>query len=157
MSVTGGDLKKIKETTNEFISNLNVKLEAEVSGDINGIKINLNGKDSALLIGYHGETLGDFAYLLGLIIKKHVDKEERIRIDINGYMENKDKKIKEMTLRVVEKVKRSGFPESLTGLNAYERRVAHTVAANEGLVSESEGYGKDRVLVIKPRKVNYED
>lgn len=152
MSVTGADLKKVKAVTADFLAKLGVDLEADVSANTDGVKINLTGKDSAIIIGYHGETLADLAYLLGLVIKKAIDKEDRVRIDVAGYLETKDKKIKEITLRAIEKVRKNGFPEDLVGLNAYERRVAHTVAAKEGFHSESTGFGKDRKIVIKPMK-----
>jgi spoIIIJ-associated protein len=150
MSVTGGDLKKIKEIVEEFVEKMGVNLQVDTSGDINGVKINLNGPDSALMIGFHGETLTDLAYLISQIIKKRINKEERIRVDINGYLDNKDKKIKEITLKAIEKVRHSGFPEEINNMNSYERRIAHTVVANEGLASESRGFGKERKLIIKP-------
>lgn len=151
MSITGADIKKIKAMTTEFLNMLYLNLDADVSADTNGVKINLKGDDAAIVIGFHGETLADLAYILSTLIKKKLGISERIKVDVAGYLDAKDKKIKEMTLRAIEKVRKSGFPESLEGLNSYERRVAHTIVESEGLVSESTGFGKERKLVVKPR------
>jgi spoIIIJ-associated protein len=48
-------------------------------------------------------------------------------------------------------VQTSGFPERLSGLNSYERRLVHSTVEKAGLVSESTGQGKDRLVIIKPK------
>ena len=58
-----------------------------------------------------------------------------------------------MTQRAISKVRKSGFPEEIRDLNPYERRIAHMQVAKEGLLSESKGYGKERVFVVKPKGV----
>jgi spoIIIJ-associated protein len=152
MSVISGDLKKIKETTQKLLDSMKVELKADVSADVNGVKVNLEGKDSAIMIGYHGENLSAFAYVLNLIVKKELDKNLSLRVDVAGYLSEKDRKIKAMVAKTIEKVKRSGFPEEIGGLNPYERRIAHMEAEKEGLISESVGFGSDRKIVIKPAK-----
>lgn len=152
MSATSGDLKKIKEITQTLLDLMKVKLNAEVSADTTGVKVNLTGDDSAIMIGYHGENLSAFAYVLNLMTRKELDKELSIRVDVAGYLQEKDRKIKAMVAKTIEKVKRGGFPEEITGLNPYERRIAHMEAEKEGLISESTGFGNDRKVIIKPKK-----
>jgi spoIIIJ-associated protein len=157
MSLNKATLDRIKKETENLLSLLGVKLESKVSADLDGVQINLSGTDSAIMIGRHGENLAAFAYLLSVILHKEIGREISIRVDINNYLKEKDKKITDMVLREIEKVKKSGFPEEMSGFNAYERRIAHTVVAKEGLLSESRGYGVDRILVIKPRSIDEED
>lgn len=152
MAVTKADLDKIKAETEVLLEKLCVKLTCSASADLKGVSINLSGKDSAIMIGYHGENLTAFAYLLGLILHKKYEKEIIFKVDINGYLKEKDKKITEMVMKVVDKVRSSGYPEEISGFNAYERRLAHTIADKEGLLSESEGPSDKRILVIKPKK-----
>jgi spoIIIJ-associated protein len=152
MSVTSGDLKKIKEITQKMLDLMKVKLTADVSADTNGVKVNLTGADSAIMIGYHGENLSAFAYILNLTVKQELEKDVSLRVDVAGYLEEKDRKIKAMVRGTIEKVKKSGFPEDITGLNTYERRIAHMEAEKEGLISESTGFGSDRKIIIKPNK-----
>lgn len=154
MSITRADINKIKEIVDNILRLLKVKLESEVSADIDGVKINLIGKDSGIVIGYHGETLSDLAYLISLIVRNKIDKDISIRVDAGGYLKEKDRKLREIGQRAIDKVKRGGFPENITGLNSYERRVIHTLVEKEGLISESIGFGSERKLVIKPRRGN---
>lgn len=157
MSLNKASLDQIKKETDNFLSLLNVKLESKISADLDGVQININGEDSAIMIGRHGENLAAFAYLLSLVLHKEIGREISFRVDINNYLKEKDKKISDMVMREIEKVKKSGFPEEMAGFNAYERRIAHTIVAKEGLLSESKGYGENRILVIKPKVTDEKD
>jgi len=150
MAITNTDIKKTEEVATALLSGLHVDLKPEVSGDTEGVKVNLVGKDTPIIIGFHGETLADFSYVLGNILRHKLDKHFPLRVDAGGYLVGKDKKITELAERTIEKVKRSGFPETLDGLNSYERRLVHSIVTREGLVSESIGYGHERKLTIKP-------
>ena len=150
MSLNHKDILKATEIITEVIGLMGVDLHPEVSADVSGLKVNLVGKDSAIIIGYHGETLADTAYILGIILRNQLAKDVSIRIDAGDYLKAKDTRIKELAKNAIKKVKRSGFPETLTGLNSYERRLVHDEAGKEGLISASEGTGSDRKLVIKP-------
>jgi spoIIIJ-associated protein len=154
MPISHTDIEKTEEITLELIRLMKVDLKPEVSADMEGIKVNLVGKDTAIIIGFHGETLSDFAYVLGNILRHKLGKEFSLRVDSGEYLKNKDRKITDMAEKAIEKVKRSGFPETLAGLNSYERRLVHGVATKEGLTSESTGYGSERKLVIKPGKTS---
>ncbi len=154
MPTTRADINKVKEIVDNTLRLMKVKLESEVSADVDGIKINLIGKDSGIIIGYHGETLADFAYLVSLMVRNKLGKEVSIRIDAGGYLKEKDRKLKEIGQKAIDKVKRSGFSENLVGLNSYERRVIHTLVEKEGLTSESMGFGSERKLIIKPRRAD---
>ena len=156
MSVTRASLNKIQKETEELLALMGLKMECAVSADLNGVKIDLKGKEGALLIGYHGDNLSAFAYVLGLILHKKVSLDLTFRVDVNGYLMDKDRKISDMILKAIEKVRASGFPEEITGFNAYERRLAHTIIAKEGLDSESKGAQDKRVLIIKPKVFNEE-
>lgn len=156
MPVTRASLNKIQKETDELLTLMNLKIESSVSADLDGVRIDLKGKDGALLIGYHGDNLSAFAYVLGLILHKNIDKELTFRVDVNSYLKEKDRKISDIVLKAIERVRSSNFPEEITGFNSYERRLAHTIVAKEGLDSESKGTLDNRILVIKPRKFNEE-
>ncbi len=150
MSVNSKDLKKIEEMATAVLSGMKVSLKPEVSVADEAVKVELVGTDTAILIGFHGETLADFSYLLGIMVKRNLDKDIILRVDAAGYMAAKDARVREMAQKAIEKVQSSGFPENLTGLNSYERRLVHAEASHAGLTSVSEGYGRDRKIVIKP-------
>ena len=149
MPITHSDITKTEDIVSQLLQLLKVKLHAEVSADTEGIKVNLRGQDSAIIIGYHGETLADLAFLIGVILRRQLDKDATVRVDAGDYLKGKDRRIKEMAKKAIAKVKASGSPETLEGLNSYERRIVHAEASAEGLDSASEGEGKERKIVIK--------
>lgn len=152
MAVNKASLDKVKKETDKMLELLTLKVDSVVSADLSGVKIDLSGKDGALLIGYHGDNLSAFAYILSLILHKKISQDVTFRVDVNGYLKEKDRKITAIVAKAIEKVRRTSFPEEIPGFNAYERRLAHTLVAEEGLESESKGTLENRVLVIKPRK-----
>lgn len=149
MGISHADIKKTEDIVVDLLHGMKLKLHPEVSADVDGIKVNLIGKDSAIIIGYHGETLADFTYILGIILRREISDNFILRVDSGDYMKNKDNRIKDIALRAVETVKKTGFPERISGLNSYERRLVHSVVDQEGLISESTGIGKERVIVVK--------
>ena len=152
MSVNKASLDQIQEIVEKLVLLLGFEMECAVKADLTGVKIDLNGSDGALLIGYHGESLTALAYIVGMVLHKKIDREISFRVDINGYLKERDKKITDIVKQAIDKVQRSGFPEEIEGFNAYERRLAHTLVAKESLVSESKGTTDHRVLIVRPRK-----
>jgi predicted RNA-binding protein Jag len=149
MPITKVDLDKADDLTRTLLKKLGVKIDYKVSADLEGLKIDLTGKDAAMLIGYHGENLRAFSYMLKMLIRQEIEKDTKIKIDIDGYLIKREKNVEAMIRRAIAKVKESGEGEEIQGLSAYERRIAHTMVADEGLVSESLGEGKKRILNIR--------
>ncbi|MEI6266724.1 MAG: R3H domain-containing nucleic acid-binding protein [bacterium] len=154
MSINNSDIKKAQQIAEEFLRLLRVNLTPEVSANTSGLRINLVGKDSAIIIGYHGETLSDLNYILGIIIRHQLDKDISVRIDSGEYLKNKDRRIVEIAQKAIEKTTASGFPERITGLNSYERRIVHEEVSKNGLISESSGTGRDRAVIVRPQREN---
>ena len=56
-------------------------------------------------------------------------------------------------MQVKEKALSENKEQVLSSLKSWERRIIHLyLQSDEQVTSESEGEGKDRVLVIKPRE-----
>lgn len=149
MPITKSDLDKADDLTRTLLKKLTVAIDYKVSADLEGLKIDLTGKDAAMLIGYHGENLRAFSYILKLLIRQEAEIDTKIKIDVDGYLIKREKNVESMVRRAMAKVKETGSEEEIQGLSAYERMIAHTMVAEEGLVSESVGEGKERRLVIK--------
>jgi spoIIIJ-associated protein len=52
--------------------------------------------------------------------------------------------------KLIAKVKDTGEAVPMKPMSSYERKIVHDVISTAGLVSESEGEGRDRHIVIKP-------
>ena len=110
-------------------------------------------KDTGIVIGYHGEVLESLQLVLSLAIAKKLGRFVRVSIEVDGYKKNRTEYLHNLALQVKEKVLSENKEQVLSSLKSWERRIIHLYLQNDDQVtSESEGEGKDRVLVIKPRE-----
>lgn len=142
------EVKKAKEIVNSFLEKLCVSAKANVFAIEEYLKIEIEGKDASLLIGYHGDNLKALRQLLSIIIRKEVSEEAIVMIDVSGYIANKESRIQKMAQNAIDKVKKTGKPEHLPEMNAFERRIAHSYVGDQGFTSSSEGEGHTRHVVV---------
>lgn len=143
------EVKKAKKLVNNFLEKLCVDAKANVFAIEEYLKIEISGKDSSLLIGYHGDNLRAIQQLLSIMIKKEVLKDVIVMVDVANYIAEKESRIQKMAQKAIDKVKKSGKPEPLPEMNAFERRIAHSYISDQGLKSSSEGEGHKRHVVVR--------
>jgi spoIIIJ-associated protein len=143
------EANKAQEIVNDFLGRLGVDAQAKVFSIEEYLKIEIEGKDSSLLIGYHGENLRSLKHVLSVMLRRQLSEDAIILVDVSGYMERKEERIKEIAKRAVEKLKKTGKPQSLPAMTSFERRIAHSYISDEGFTSVSEGEGYDRHIVVK--------
>jgi spoIIIJ-associated protein len=123
----------------------------DVSSDM--IHLNIDGGDSGIIIGKHGQTINAIQYLISVIINKHRQKRVRITVDSEGYRTRREEALQNQALFLASKVKESGEEAVLDSLDASERRIIHTTLADNPYVyTYSEGEDPDRHIVISPKK-----
>jgi spoIIIJ-associated protein len=108
----------------------------------------LNG----FLIGQRGETMRSLQFMVGNALKNNGYQISRVNVDIADYKKARSDRLAEKVAEWVKRVEESGEPYTLRPMNAADRRVVHKVASEAGLVTESEGEGRDRHVVLKPAK-----
>lgn len=140
-------LEKAKEIVNNFLEKLCVSAKANVFAIEEYLKIEIEGKDAPLLIGYHGDNLRAVRQLLSAMIRKEVDENIHVMVDVAGYVANKESRIQKMTQKAIDEAKKKGKAE-LPPMTSFERRIAHSYASDQGFTSESEGFGETRHVVI---------
>lgn len=117
------------------------------------IFFNVEGGNTAVLIGKRGQTLEAIQYLVEKIINKHNAKRVRIQIDIEGYLDSRKAKLEGLAARLSEKAKRIGKPVTIGQLNAHDRRIVHIALKDDSEVrTQSMGDGFYRKLVIFPQR-----
>lgn len=146
------ELKKAKEVVEGFLEKLGVKAKANVYAVEEYLKVEIDGPDSSLLIGFHGDNLKALRHLLSIVLRKEVSEELIILVDVSHYLDRREEKIKEMAKKVIDKVKKTGRPQELPPLNAFERRIAHSYITEQGLKSESQGEGRERHIVVSSQQ-----
>lgn len=106
----------------------------------------LNG----FLIGQHGDTMRALQFMVSNALRAQGFAVNRVNVDIADYKKQRADRLASVAEEWVKKVKDSGEPMHLKPMNAADRRTVHKVASEEGILTESEGEGRDRHVVLKP-------
>lgn len=145
----------IKKTAEKLLSLLGVKANVDVVEDKENEawRVGIETEDAGVLIGHHGETIGALQLLLGQLVYKKKDVWERILVNVGDWRERREETIRGLARSAAQRAKDSGEPQSLFDLTAAERRIVHLeLAEDEDVRTESEGEGRERHLVVKPKK-----
>lgn len=146
-------LKTIQQTAEKLLELLGVEVKVEVTQKEDSINVQLETQDPGVLIGYHGETLSAFQLILNVMAGKQTGEWKKIVVNVGDYRQKREEVLKRMALSAAQKAHFSGEPVSLTDLSPFERRIVHLVLSdNLDVETFSEGTGKERHLVVKPRK-----
>lgn len=131
---------------------------ADIDGDIdievrNGrtyISIVADDDDPALkaLVGRDGEVLEALQELTRLSVLSATENRSRLVLDITGYRAERGGDLRRIAEDAVEQVREGAGRVALAPMSAYERKIVHDAVAELGFVSESEGEGSGRHIVV---------
>ncbi len=131
---------------------------ADIDGDIdievrNGrtyISIGADEESAALdsLVGAGWRSSGSLQELARLSVLSATESRSRLVLDINGYRKERAGVLQQIAEDAVAKVKADGGTVALEPMSAYERKIVHDAVADLGFVSESEGEGAGRHIVV---------
>ncbi|MCX5859158.1 MAG: hypothetical protein NT056_04580 [Proteobacteria bacterium] len=103
--------------------------------------------EEGILIGRKGRTLEALEW----IIRVGVGGETAVRVDCSGYRERQKQQIEEMAFRAIVQVRQRQEPVTLGPYLPAERRIIHQlVSKEEGMKTESEGEGWEKLVHIIP-------
>jgi spoIIIJ-associated protein len=137
--------RKILDT---MLGHLGIPAEVDVENDAEGTCLQIRTPESELLIGRDGDRLDDLQYLVNRILRKHVPKSPRMRVDCEHYRAMREDKLREEVREVAERVKASGRPFEFRPLNAYYRRIVHNVLLEDPAVESHSPDGEARLKRI---------
>lgn len=139
----------------EILKPLNIesKMELRTLKDGTEIFYNIESTENALLIGREGRTLLAIQLLLRNYLNTFVDDQIVVSLDIGSYHENRKKQLEILATKTAKEVAYTKVPVKLSPMNAYDRRIIHTKLSEwRDVITQSEGEGEERALVIKPKK-----
>lgn len=140
--------KKYLEDLLSFFG-LNTDVHATSEDDVIELEVpstHLNG----FLIGQKGENMRSIQFLVSNALKNQGHEYTRVNVDIAEYKKQRAARVSEQAEEWMKRVKESGKPMELRPMNAADRRTVHKLAQEWGIVSESDGEGRDRHIVLKP-------
>lgn len=148
--------EKILELACELLERINFEVEnvfvEDIEGEENQVLVGITVQNPAILIGFKGKNLAAVQLVLSMLVKAQTGEWVRILLDVNNYREEQKSRLEKMVETLAEKVIQTGKPVALANMSSYERRLCHMAVANiEGVMSESEGEGEERHVVIKIR------
>ena len=148
----------ILEISKAFFEKMWVELESiEIEEEKETIYfIKIKSPDSALLIGNRWQTLTDIKRILSIFLSQKLDTKVIARIEINNYLEEKDKKLFEFIDEKIAQCHELWKDIKLPFFSAYERKKIHNYISEKNLKNihtKSEWEGRERRLFIcKPHE-----
>ncbi|OGZ18977.1 MAG: hypothetical protein A2175_01460 [Candidatus Nealsonbacteria bacterium RBG_13_42_11] len=147
------NLELIKKTVEDFFQKTTFLVEIGLLSEKDGaIHINLKTEEPQILIGEGGQTLIEIQHLLKAILRKKIEEQFFIDLDINDYKKKKTEYLKEMARTTADEVSLTKKEKQLASMPAYERRIIHLELADRSdVITESIGEEPERSVLIKPR------
>lgn len=138
-------LKKITE-----LMEIDVNIELKTRED--NLNITLYSENNNILIGKNGRTID----ALSMIAKQYMHNELgfnfRFLLDVGEYKVKQQRNIEYLAKKVAREVAKTKIEAKLDPMNSYERRLVHSILAdNNEVYTESIGEEPNRAVVIKPR------
>ncbi len=132
---------------------MGLTLEASAEETPDGLRVDLDGEDGAVLLRRKGEALQALQHIVNMAFRHRLGDSQRVIVDCQGFRRDKDAELRQMARFLADRAKRTGFEQQLGPLNPYERRIVHlTVAEEPGVASHSVGDAFSKVVIISVRK-----
>lgn len=117
--------------------------------------LDIRGDDLGVLIGRRGETLSALQYLTRLIVSSQIARNVNLVVDVEGYKARREKQLRQLALRMAERVATTRKPVALEPMPANERRIIHLTLRDHPIVTtESVGRDEERkvTIILKSRR-----
>ncbi len=141
--------QKIKEKVEIILEmmGLDLKVNMQKTGSDKYL-LDLNGKDNGIIIGKKGKTLNSFEFLINSLFDRL-----KIEVDVEGFKEKREKTLRELAKKMVEKVLATEKAVKLNPMPPRERKIIHEVVNSyEGIDTYSEGKDPKRYIVIRIKR-----
>ncbi len=129
-------------------------LDGDIDIDVRGGRAYLEvtaGSNSNLRLISEPETVEALQELTRLAVQAKTNSFSRLILDVGGSRQARVNELTKIAQRAIDKVTTSGETFALKPMSSYERKIIHDLVSDAGLVSESEGEGRDRHIVVKPQ------
>ena len=136
-----------------FINNISPDISVSIEQKEYGFDVTLNGEATGSLIGYRGDTLNALQVILSAIANKGIEERIKVLLDIEGYRDRRKKTLEELAEKLAKTVLRTGKSITLEPMQAYERKIIHSVLQNNSKITTySIGEEPYRKIVIALNK-----
>jgi len=145
--------KKVEDFLKNLFEKINICMDFKNYEEDGKIYIEIISDNAGIIIGKRGKTLEALQLIVNLIVTKEFSKAKKVILDIENYRDKRRNTLKELAIKVAEKVKKTGKAQILEPMNPFERRVIHMTLQNDPDVdTKSEGIGNLKKIRIFPRR-----
>ena len=140
----------IKETISKITKLMNAESNLEVRRRDNNISITIFSDNNSILIGKNGKNVAALQLIIRQMVNSKLKEHLSIVIDVGNYKEKRVKSIEILAKRLAREVHKTKTEVTMDSMNSYERRIVHSVLADDKFVyTESIGEEPNRKVVIK--------
>ncbi len=140
----------IKKVISEILKLMNIEANFEIRRREKTISVTLFSNNNAILIGKNGRTIAALQTIMKQIIARELNEKISIILDVENYKEKRAKSIEYLAKKTAREVAKTKVEVKMDSMNSYERRIVHSVLADDKYVyTESIGEEPNRCVVIK--------
>ncbi|MFY0671676.1 MAG: DNA-binding protein [Aquiluna sp.] len=151
---TENELEKEGEIAADFIeefldlADLDGDLEIEFKQERVYLTVDSDGESNLGKVS-DPETVNAIQEITRLAVQSKTGEMSRLILDIAGSRDAKAKQLKDLVEKTLAKLEETDKEQHLKPMSSYDRKLVHDMVAEAGMVSESEGQGRDRHIVIR--------
>ena len=143
-------LNYAKEIISEILKLMEIDVKFEIRRREKTVSIKLFSNNNAILIGKNGRTIAALQTIVRQIISNEINEKFSIILDVEDYKEKRVKNIEYLAKKTAREVAKTKVEATLDSMNSYERRIVHSILADDKYVyTESIGEEPNRCVVIK--------
>lgn len=142
----------VREVLERIVQGLGVETRIELTEQEDSIVASCTGRDLAILIGRHGQTIDAIQYLVNAIAwRAYPDGRKEIVVDAAGYRERRRAALDRLAVESAEQALHTRSRVALQSMTAVERKVVHVRLQDyPGVETTSEGTEPNRFVVVFP-------
>ena len=151
---TENELEKEGEIAADFIeefldlADLDGDLEIEFKQERVYLTVDSEGESNLGKVS-DPETVSAIQEITRLAVQSKTGEMSRLILDIAGSRDAKAKQLKDLVEKTLAKLEETDKEQHLKPMSSYDRKLVHDMVAEAGMISESEGQGRDRHIVIR--------
>lgn len=136
-----------------MLGHLGLIAEIQIQDTEDGPTLQIFSSEKETIIGDNGDRLDDFQYLVNRILRRQMPDAVRVKVDCEHFRSMQEDRLHEEVRELIGLVKAQRKAYRLRPLNAYYRRLAYNVIAEDAAVIASSPAGDDRLkrISISPK------
>ena len=151
---TENELEKEGEIAADFIeefldlADLDGDLEIEFKQERVYLTVDSEGESNLGKVS-DPDTVNAIQEITRLAVQSKTGEMSRLILDIAGSRDAKAQQLKDLVEKTLARLEETDKEQHLKPMSSYDRKLVHDMVAEAGMVSESEGQGRDRHIVIR--------